>query len=139
MARSPYANRKGLHFGEKVAAWLKTNGGHPLPGSHKALAELIRETQPRVSRAIKSGTPQLHVARKIAAVMGMSLDYLSDPDALYPPVGDAAWEAFEGGLSPEQRARFAERLRSPAVRDLLLESRGGAEAHPSPRPRGSRP
>lgn len=114
-----------MHFGEKVAAWLHRNDAEGAqPSTHEGLATRIHEPQPKVSRAIKTGQPKLHVAHKIARVMGMSLDYLSDADLAYPPREDDAWDLFVAGLTPDERARLAEQLRQPGVRALLLASRG---------------
>ncbi len=129
----------GLHFGEKVRAWLNRNkAARPRrhPCSDSELAKECDEDQPLISRALNSGNPKLEVARKIAARMGESLDYLADPLLKWPINDeDEAWDSFVGSLSPSQRGRLAVRMRQAGVRDLLL---GGQGSEPSlralPRP-----
>lgn len=140
MPKNPHAP-KGLDFGWKVRAWLELNKRNGRgPESETALAALVHETQPRVSRACNTGDPKLGVARKIARAMGMSLDYLSDPDAPFPEQKSGeAWDSLSSILTVEERDYLAEKVRVPGVRELLLPPRESSRGSPLGTPRGSRP
>lgn len=115
-----------MHFGEKVAAWLRRNAADGVqPSTHEALALRVREPQPKVSRAIRSGQPKLHVAHKIARVMGLSLDYLADADQPYPPQDSEAWDAFVSSLTLRQKQSIGgARAVSVIVRRCVRLGRG---------------
>lgn len=124
---------RGLHFGEKVSVILKRNAAEGLePSTPKALADRARETHPRVYRALKSHDPKLRMARKIARVLGESLDFLADPDRDFRSrTPGERWDSFVSTLSPEERDAIAETLsRSSDVRRLLLAYADRARSGP---------
>lgn len=138
MVKAKARDRAGLHFGEKVHVWLRRNRIEGrTPDSVRSLAEEVGETAPRMGRGLSTGDPRLSIARKVARLMGESLDFLVDDSQRYPAESPGAqWESLVGSLSPDEKRAIALAMsRGPEVRRLLLayadRDRSGPGGHSS--------
>lgn len=124
--RAP-ATPAGLHFGQKVGAWLWANANaSPRPIEPSSVRQLAAHIGMKIGhshvlgRMLKRGNPKLDVALRIARVMRTSLDSLADPSRPFPePAADAAIQAWWKSLEATAAASIRDAW-SPEVEAAVL-------------------
>jgi hypothetical protein len=135
LARVPreQPSKRGLHFGEKLAAWMRGDpaAGRP-PVSERELASAVGTTQATINYTVRNGSPKVDLALRIARRMRMSLDYLADPQQPYPPQADERLDVLMGSLTPSERDALAATVSVPGVLELVTRRRAPAPVRRSP-------
>lgn len=118
------ARPRGSSLGEKVAHWLADQrSARREPWTPTGLAREIGIDQKTVVGWVERGSrPRADTASRLAAVMGVPLEWLTNDDAPAIPRPDGLQlDEVLASLTPEERRSLLAALRDPKIRRAVIE------------------